>query len=48
MASEATKVAVLGNMHMEARVIVSNMRSNVTSKATEAVWRSPWPQRPPK
>ena len=25
----------------------SNLRSNLTSMAAEAVWRSPWPQRLP-
>ena len=27
---------------------VSNLRSNLTSEAIEAVWRLPWPQRLPK
>ena len=47
MASEATKMAVRGNMHMDTRVVRSLSsipRSDVTS---EVVWRLPWPRRPP-
>ena len=29
------------------RLFESNLRSNLTSMAAEAVWRSPWPQRLP-
>ena len=50
IASEATKMANPGNMHINAgelRLLVSNLRSNLTSKATESIWRSPWPQRLP-
>ena len=36
MTSEATKMAVAGNMHIE-RLLVSNIMSNLTSKATEDV-----------
>ena len=51
IASEATKVAVLGNMHMDARVIeVACIKSEIkfNLKVTEAVWRLLRPQRPPK
>ena len=47
MASEATKTAVGGNMHMDIRVIqrlfISNLRFNLTP---EAIWRLSWPQKP--
>ena len=53
MASEATKMAVRGNMHndtrvIEVRLLISNLRSNLNYEAIEAVLRLPWPQRPPK
>ena len=51
MASEATKMAVRGNMHNDTRVIellISNLRSNFNYEAIEALLRLPWPQRPPK
>ena len=45
MASEATNMAVRGNIHMNTKVqlksLSSILRSDVTS---EAVWRPPWPQ----
>ena len=42
MASEVSKMAVPGNIHIDARVIevaLSSLMSNLTSKATEAVRR---------
>ena len=51
MASEAIKVAVLGNMHMDARVIeVACIKPEIKCdlKVTEAIWRLSWPRRPPK
>ena len=45
MASEATKIAVRGNMHNDTRVIgIADFKSgsNLTSEAIEAIWRPPW------
>ena len=44
MASEATKMAVRGNMHNDTRVIellISNLRSNFNYEAIEALLRLP-------
>ena len=47
MASEATKMAVRGNMHMGTRVMkVADFNSEV-KYTSEAVWRPPWTIRPP-
>ena len=44
MASEATKMAVRGNMHMDTRVIkVPDFKSGVMT--SEVVLRPPWPRR---
>ena len=51
MASEATKMAVRGNMHKDTRVIeVSDFKFEVklNYEAIEAILRPPWPPRPPK
>ena len=52
MASEATKMAVRGNMHMIIRVLevtvlvlVSNLRSNLTLEISEDIWRPPRPSK---
>ena len=45
MASEATKMAIRGNMHMDTRVIeVADFKSevNFTSEVIEAIWTLPW------
>ena len=44
MASEATKMAVRNNMHVDTRI--ADFKSEVMT--SEAVWRPPWPLRPPK
>ena len=47
MASEAAKYIVKGNLHVVLRVFEAaffSMRSNLLSKAIEAVWRSPGPR----
>ena len=51
MASEATKMAVIGIMHMDSRVVeFADFKYEVkfVSEGTEAIRRLQWPGRPPK
>ena len=45
MASEVTKMAVRGNMHMDTRVAEVTESNSEVRRDIKAVWRPPWPQR---
>ena len=48
MASEATKMAVRGNMHIDTRVVEVTEFNSKSDVTFEAIWRPPWSQRQSK